>query len=69
MAERRFTLTPALRPKERPVELDEAQLRVVTHRGTPGQGNALLVAGGPGTGKTTTLVESVAARASDQDLT
>ncbi|WP_211336687.1 hypothetical protein, partial [Luteococcus japonicus] len=38
MAERRFTLTPALRPKERPVELDEAQLRVVTHRGTPGQG-------------------------------
>lgn len=69
VAERRFTLTPALRPKERPVELDEAQLRVVTHRGTPGQGNALLVAGGPGTGKTTTLVESVAARASDQDLT
>jgi superfamily I DNA/RNA helicase/RecB family exonuclease len=37
--------------------LDEVQTRVVTHRDGP-----LLVLGGPGTGKTTVLVESVAAR-------
>ena len=36
---------------------DEAQARVVAHRSGP-----LLVLGGPGTGKTTTLVEAVAAR-------
>ena len=37
--------------------LDEAQQAVVSHRRGP-----LLVVGGPGTGKTTTLVEAVASR-------
>ena len=37
--------------------LDEAQRRVVEHRGGP-----LLVLAGPGTGKTTTIVEAVVAR-------
>ncbi|WP_460369738.1 ATP-dependent helicase, partial [Actinocorallia lasiicapitis] len=37
--------------------LDEAQRRVVAHRGGP-----LLVLAGPGTGKTTTIVESVVGR-------
>lgn len=65
MAERRFTLTPPVPLDDgRPV-LDDEQRRVVAHRG-PG---ALLVVGGPGTGKTTTLVESVAARATGGDLT
>ena len=55
--------TPAyrlVRPAPRPVvvpELDEAQQAVVDHRGGP-----LLVLAGPGTGKTTTVVEAVAAR-------
>ncbi|WP_211354571.1 ATP-dependent helicase [Stackebrandtia albiflava] len=40
-----------------PRRLDPGQARVVAHRFGP-----LLVHGGPGTGKTTTLVESVAAR-------
>ncbi|MES9521357.1 ATP-dependent helicase [Streptomyces capoamus] len=40
-----------------PPSLDATQRRVVDHRGGP-----LLVLAGPGTGKTTTLVESVAAR-------
>lgn len=40
-----------------PPQLDAAQRRVVDHRTGP-----LLVLAGPGTGKTTTLVESVAAR-------
>lgn len=42
-------------------ELDEEQVRVVAHRAGP-----LLVLAGPGTGKTTTLVEAIAARLSDQ---
>src|SRR5215467_2219720 len=37
--------------------LDEAQQRVVDHQGGP-----LLVLAGPGTGKTTTIVEAVAER-------
>ncbi|WP_406863010.1 ATP-dependent DNA helicase [Streptomyces sp. HUAS MG47] len=41
----------------RPPQLDAAQRGVVEHRGGP-----LLVLAGPGTGKTTTLVEAVAAR-------
>ncbi|MEU8760342.1 ATP-dependent DNA helicase [Streptomyces sp. NPDC048659] len=41
----------------RPPELDAAQRAVVDHDGGP-----LLVLAGPGTGKTTTLVEAVAAR-------
>jgi superfamily I DNA/RNA helicase/RecB family exonuclease len=40
-----------------PPVLDESQRRVVEHRGGP-----LLVLAGPGTGKTTTLVETVVAR-------
>ncbi|MFJ7148554.1 ATP-dependent helicase [Streptomyces sp. NPDC100445] len=40
-----------------PPRLDAAQRAVVDHRGGP-----LLVLAGPGTGKTTTLIESVAAR-------
>ncbi len=41
----------------RPVRLDESQRRVVEHRDGP-----LAVLAGPGTGKTATLVETVAAR-------
>ncbi|WP_241832325.1 ATP-dependent helicase [Pseudofrankia sp. EUN1h] len=44
------------RPAE-PARLDEAQRAVLEHRGGP-----LLVLAGPGTGKTTTLVEAVARR-------
>ncbi|MGH8893672.1 MAG: UvrD-helicase domain-containing protein, partial [Actinomycetes bacterium] len=47
---------PAPAPVQVPV-LDEAQRAVVAHRGGP-----LLVLAGPGTGKTTTLVEAVVAR-------
>jgi superfamily I DNA/RNA helicase/RecB family exonuclease len=50
---------PASRPVEVPV-LDASQQAVVDHRGGP-----LLVLAGPGTGKTTTLVEAVAARITD----
>jgi superfamily I DNA/RNA helicase/RecB family exonuclease len=46
-------------PAELPV-LDAGQQRVVAHRDGP-----LLVVGGPGTGKTTTLVEAVAARVAE----
>ena len=42
-----------------PVALDAEQQRVVDHAGGP-----LLVLAGPGTGKTTTLVEAVADRSS-----
>jgi superfamily I DNA/RNA helicase len=41
----------------RPPELDEQQQRVVDHPGGP-----LLVLAGPGTGKTTTLVEAIVDR-------
>ncbi len=47
---------PAARPVAVPV-LDAAQQEVVDHRGGP-----LLVLAGPGTGKTTTVVEAVVAR-------
>src|SRR5690349_24008630 len=40
-----------------PVDLDDDQRRVVEHEGGP-----LLVLAGPGTGKTTTLVEAVVDR-------
>ena len=49
-----------VRPPDRPVwvpQLDPPQQAVVDHAGGP-----LLVLAGPGTGKTTTIVESVAAR-------
>ncbi len=56
-----FRLTPApQRPSVRLV-LDPAQQTVVDHVAEPGRG-PLLVLAGPGTGKTTTLVEAVAAR-------
>ena len=45
------------------VRLDEAQQRVVDHRGGP-----LLVLAGPGTGKTTTIVEAVAERIEHRDM-
>ncbi|MFD7992390.1 UvrD-helicase domain-containing protein [Streptomyces mexicanus] len=51
----RLVRTPPLRPD--PPRLDAAQRAVVDHETGP-----LLVLAGPGTGKTTTLVESVAAR-------
>ncbi|WP_206313133.1 ATP-dependent DNA helicase [Streptomyces sp. JB150] len=51
----RLVRTPPARPD--PPDLDAAQRSVVDHRSGP-----LLVLAGPGTGKTTTLVESVAAR-------
>jgi superfamily I DNA/RNA helicase/RecB family exonuclease len=50
---------PAGRTSE-PVLLDDDQRAVVEHRGGP-----LLVLAGPGTGKTTTLVEAVARRVED----
>src|SRR5262245_36926692 len=55
--------SPAYRLVRRPVSktpaptLDPAQQEVVKHRGGP-----LLVLAGPGTGKTTTLVESIVDR-------
>ncbi|GAA5183611.1 hypothetical protein GCM10023322_23300 [Rugosimonospora acidiphila] len=52
-------LRPA-RPRRDEVALDERQSRVAGHRA-----GALLVIGGPGTGKTTTLVEAVAARVAE----
>lgn len=52
----RLVRTPPARVD--PPRLDAAQRRVVEH----GAGPPLLVLAGPGTGKTTTLVESVAAR-------
>ncbi|WP_371546053.1 ATP-dependent helicase [Streptomyces sp. NBC_00554] len=51
----RLVRTPPVRVD--PPRLDAGQRSVVDHRGGP-----LLVLAGPGTGKTTTLVESVAAR-------
>lgn len=51
----RLVRTPPAEPD--PLRLDAAQRAVVDHRSGP-----LLVLAGPGTGKTTTLVESVAAR-------
>lgn len=55
---RRFVLAPAPSGDEAaPVHLDDDQRRVVEHRGSA------VVLGAPGTGKTTTLVEWVAARA------
>ena len=52
-----YRLLRAPTPTTAPVALDDAQRAVTAHRE-----GALLVLGGPGTGKTTTLVESVAAR-------
>ncbi|WP_304048198.1 ATP-dependent DNA helicase [Jatrophihabitans endophyticus] len=54
-----YRLVRAARPQAAPPVLDDAQQRVLDHPGGP-----LLVLAGPGTGKTTTLVETVAARVS-----
>ncbi len=54
----RLVRTPPARP--RPPVLDADQARVVDHTGGP-----LLVLAGPGTGKTTTIVEAVARRVED----
>ncbi|WP_242422960.1 UvrD-helicase domain-containing protein, partial [Frankia torreyi] len=51
----RLVPTPVAPP--RPFVADAAQRRVIEHPGGP-----LLVLAGPGTGKTATLVEAVAAR-------
>ena len=52
-----YHLVPPASPPRRPVDLDADQQRVVDHEGGP-----LLVLAGPGTGKTTTLVEAIAER-------
>jgi superfamily I DNA/RNA helicase/RecB family exonuclease len=52
-----YHLVPAPRSDAPPPVLDAAQRQVVDH-----SGGALLVLAGPGTGKTTTLVEAAAAR-------
>ena len=54
---RRWVLQAAPLPAEAPAILDEGQRAVVEHRSGP-----LLVLAGPGTGKTTTIVEAIAAR-------
>ncbi len=52
------TVSSGRRPRPvRPLVLDDAQRRVVAHAGGP-----LLVLAGPGTGKTTTIVEAAAER-------
>jgi superfamily I DNA/RNA helicase/RecB family exonuclease len=55
-----FVLDRAPLPSPPPLAEDRWQRAVVEHRGGP-----LLVLAGPGTGKTTTLVEAVAARVAD----
>ena len=52
-----YRLVRPSQPAPTPLVLDPAQQAVVDHRGGP-----LLVLAGPGTGKTTTIVEAVAAR-------
>lgn len=56
-----YRLVRTDRPAPPPPVLDDAQRRVVEH-GVGHGGGPLLVLAGPGTGKTTTLVETVAAR-------
>ncbi|WP_331714579.1 ATP-dependent helicase [Auraticoccus cholistanensis] len=58
-AREHFTLLPPLAVSSAPPQLDERQRAVVEHREGP-----LLVLAGPGTGKTTTLVETCADRLS-----
>ncbi|MEO9138592.1 MAG: UvrD-helicase domain-containing protein, partial [Jatrophihabitans sp.] len=58
MTEPAYRLLRAQRAAVANPVLDDAQRAVVDHRGGP-----LLVLAGPGTGKTTTLIEAVAARA------
>ncbi len=58
----RFVLDAEGPAPGRPVRLDADQQRVVDHRS-----GSLLVLAGPGTGKTTTIVEAIAARIADPD--
>ncbi|HEY9473628.1 MAG TPA: UvrD-helicase domain-containing protein, partial [Mycobacteriales bacterium] len=58
-AEPKYRLVRAPRPRVAAPDLDPAQQRVVDHPGGP-----LLVLAGPGTGKTTTLVEAAVDRIS-----
>ncbi|GAB2487680.1 ATP-dependent helicase [Jatrophihabitans fulvus] len=58
MSDAAYRLVRTSRPPADPPVLDDAQRAVVEHPGGP-----LLVLAGPGTGKTTTLVETVVARA------
>ncbi|MSZ57452.1 MAG: AAA family ATPase, partial [Actinobacteria bacterium] len=55
-----FALDPSPIPAAAPPTLDAEQQEVVNHRSGP-----LLVLAGPGTGKTTTIVEAIAARIND----
>ena len=55
-----FALDPSPIPAAAPPILDAEQQEVVNHRSGP-----LLVLAGPGTGKTTTIVEAIAARIND----
>jgi superfamily I DNA/RNA helicase/RecB family exonuclease len=57
----RWELDLAPAPAAVPASLDEQQQRVVDHRVGP-----LLVLAGPGTGKTTTIVEAIAGRLTDE---
>lgn len=56
----RYVLEAGPLPAAAPAALDPDQQRVVDHRSGP-----LLVLAGPGTGKTTTIVEAIAARVRD----
>ena len=56
-----YRLVRAQRPTVEPAVLDDSQQAVVDAAARPGHGPMLVLAG-PGTGKTTTLVEAVAAR-------
>ncbi|GAA1606249.1 ATP-dependent DNA helicase [Saccharothrix algeriensis] len=59
-AQRNWRLVRAGGPDRLPLHADPAQLRAIEH-----EAGALLVRGGPGTGKTTTLVEAVARRVAE----
>ena len=58
----RYVLDASPLPAGAAARLDPDQQRVVDHRSGP-----LLVLAGPGTGKTTTIVEAIAARVRDPD--
>ena len=59
MSQQSFTFLAPSGPKITPT-LSSEQLAAVTHRGSP-----LVIHGGPGTGKTTTLIEAALARIAD----
>jgi superfamily I DNA/RNA helicase/RecB family exonuclease len=58
-----YLLVRSPAPQVAPPALDDAQQRVVRHRGGP-----LLVLAGPGTGKTTAIVESVVHRVTERRI-